>query len=165
MNDKTVQTSFAHDHDRLDLLLERYRRLKNSDFPQAKQAFREFKFGLQRHIIWEESILFPLFEGKTGMHDSGPTQVMRVEHRIIGQRLEALHDKVRRQDVASEFEEQDLMRALAAHNEKEESILYPAIDRLTTDEEKTAAFAAMDALPEEAYQNCCGGHHGTAPHG
>jgi iron-sulfur cluster repair protein YtfE (RIC family) len=95
MNDQTVQASFAEDHDRLDQLFETYRRLKRIDFAQAKQAFKEFKFGLQRHIIWEESVLFPLFEKKTGMRDVGPTAVMRAEHREIGRRLEALHDKDR----------------------------------------------------------------------
>ncbi len=162
MNEPAVQTSFAHDHDRLDQLLESYRRLKRADFPVAKQAFREFKFGLQRHIIWEETILFPLFEEKTGMRDHGPTVVMRAEHREIGRRLEALHDKVRRHDPDSDREEQGLLQALAAHNQKEENVLYPAIDRLATAEEKAAAFRKMEELPEEAYRTCCGGHAGHA---
>lgn len=159
MDQQTVQTSFAHDHDRLDQLLETYRKLKCDDFVQAKQAFREFKFGLQRHIIWEETVLFPLFEQKSGMHDRGPTAVMRVEHREIGRRLEALHDKVRRQDTDSEAEEKALIEALAAHNQKEENVLYPAIDGLTSAEEKATAFKTMEELPEDAYRTCCGGHH------
>lgn len=156
MNDLTVQAFFAHDHDRLDQLLETYRRLKRVDFVKAKQAFKEFKFDLQRHIIWEETILFPLFEEKTGMRDQGPTVVMRAEHREIGRRLEALHDKVRRQDVDSGPEEQSLLQALFAHNQKEENVLYPAIDRLSSAAEKAAAFKRMEELPEEAYQTCCG---------
>ena len=155
MNDQTVQASFAQDHDRLDQLLETYRRLKRVDFARAKQAFKEFKFGLQRHIIWEETVLFLLFEEKTGMRDSGPTVIMRAEHRNIGQCLEALHDKVRRQDVDSDDEEQMLIQALSAHNEKEENVLYPMIDRLSSEEERTAAFKTMQELPEEAYQVCC----------
>jgi iron-sulfur cluster repair protein YtfE (RIC family) len=162
MTDQTVQASFAEDHDRLDQLLETYRRLKRVDFAQAKQAFREFKFGLQRHIIWEETVLFPLFEKKTGMRDFGPTAVMRAEHREIGRRLEALHDKVRRQDVESDREEQSLLQALFAHNQKEENVLYPAIDRLSSEEERAAAFKTMEELPEEAYRTCCGGHAGRA---
>jgi iron-sulfur cluster repair protein YtfE (RIC family) len=156
MGDGTVQGAFAHDHDRLGELLATYGRWKRVDFANAKQAFKEFKFGLQRHIIWEESILFPLFEGKTGMRDHGPTVVMRAEHREIGRRLEALHEKVRRQEVDSGAEEQNLKEALLAHNQKEENILYPAIDRLASAEEKAAAFQKMEELPEEAYQTCCG---------
>ncbi len=165
MSNRTVQTSFAHDHDRLDQLLETYRRLKHVDFAQAKQAFREFKFGLQRHIIWEEAVLFPLFEEKTGMRDRGPTAVMRAEHREIGRCLEALHDKVRRQDVDSEPEEQALLQALFTHNQKEENVLYPAIDRLSSAEERAAAFKTMEELPEEAYRTCCGGEHRAVLHG
>lgn len=161
MNDQTVQVTFAHDHDRLDELLGTYRRLKHVDFTKAKQAFKEFKFGLQRHIIWEETVLFPLFEEKTGMRDHGPTVVMRAEHREIGRRLEALHDKVRRQDVNSEAEERSLIQALFAHNEKEENVLYPAIDRMSSLEERTAAFKKMEELPEETYRTCCG--HAAVP--
>jgi len=165
MNNQTVQTSFTHDHDRLDGFLETYRRLKLEDFATAKQAFREFKFGLQRHIIWEETVLFPLFEEKTGMRDHGPTVVMRSEHREIGRYLEALHEKVRQQDVDSDQEEQALIQALLLHNQKEENILYPAIDRLSSVEERAAAFKTMEDLPEEAYRTCCGGHHGSVHHG
>lgn len=156
MSEATVQASLAHDHDRLDQLLETYRQLKRVDFPSAKQAFREFKFGLQRHIISEETILFPLFESKCGLYDRGPTTIMRAEHREIGRRLEALHAKVRRQDVDSEREEEELLQALAAHNDKEENVLYPTLDRLTSAEEKATAFRKMDELPEEAYRTCCG---------
>jgi iron-sulfur cluster repair protein YtfE (RIC family) len=155
MNDRSVQDSFGHDHDRLDHLLETFRQLKRVDFARAKQSFKEFKFGLQRHIIWEETVLFPLFEQKAGMHDCGPTVVMRAEHREIGRRLEALHDKVRRQDVDSDDEEESLIEALSAHNQKEENVLYPAIDRLASKEEKEAAFRTMEGLPEEAYRYCC----------
>jgi len=155
MSESTVQVSLAHDHDRLDQLLERYRQLKRVDFAKAKQAFREFKFGLQRHIISEETIFFPLFEDKTGMREHGPTAVMRAEHREIGRRLEALHDKVRCQDMDSEREEEALLQALFAHNQKEENVLYPAIDRLSSAEEKADALRKMQDLPEEAYRHCC----------
>lgn len=156
MNEGTVQAPFAADHDRLDHLLETYRELKRVDFARAKEAFKEFKFGLQRHILWEENILFPLFEEKTGMRDRGPTVVMRAEHREIGKWLEALHDKVRARDVDSDREEEVLFETLFAHNHKEENVLYPAIDRLLSEEETAAVFRKMEELPEEAYRTCCG---------
>jgi regulator of cell morphogenesis and NO signaling len=156
MSETTVQLSLAQDHDRLDQLLDTYRRLKRKDFAAAKQAFREFKFGLQKHIIFEETVLFPLFEDKSGMRGYGPTVVMRAEHRQIGALLEALHDKVRRQDVESEREEEELRQALFLHNQKEENVLYPTLDRLTTEEERAKAFQKFQTLPEEAYRTCCG---------
>jgi predicted XRE-type DNA-binding protein len=54
----TITAFFEHDHDRLDELFETFQQLKRSDFPKAKDAFKEFKFGLQRHIVWEEDLLF-----------------------------------------------------------------------------------------------------------
>jgi hemerythrin superfamily protein len=66
--------------------------------------------------------------------------------------------------VNSDEEEEALLQALLAHNRKEENILYPAIDRLTSEEEKAAAFQAMADLPEGAYRTCCGGKHNAAAH-
>ena len=151
-----MQAPFAEDHDRLDGLLETYRRLKRMDFPRAKATFKEFKTGLQRHIVWEEQILFPLFERKTGMAQGGPTAVMRTEHRLIGDRLEAIHQKVRAQDPESDGEDVALLEVLSSHNQKEENVLYPALDRLLSAEELATAFAAMAKVPEEAYRTCCG---------
>jgi regulator of cell morphogenesis and NO signaling len=156
---QSISALFAEDRDRLDGLLARFREKKFDNYAEAKPFFREFKFGLQRHIVWEESILFPLFEEKTGLYGAGPTEVMRAEHRRIGACLEALHEKVRRQDPESEAEEAALLGALEAHNQKEEMVLYPMLDRLLSDAEKQEVREAMARVPEEAYRTCCGGHH------
>jgi iron-sulfur cluster repair protein YtfE (RIC family) len=153
---KSISAAFAEDHDRLDRLFFEYCQSKNTDHAAAKYAFVEFKFGLQRHIVWEESILFPRFEDKTGMHDVGPTAVMRAEHRRIADCLEAIHKLVQQHNPNSEREEQALLDALAAHNHKEEQVLYPALDRMLSDEEKSAVFAEMADTPESAYKVCCG---------
>lgn len=157
----TIREAFADDHDRLETLLGQFQRHKRSDFPQAREAFKAFKQELRRHIIWEEQILFPLFEQKTGMYSSGPTEVMRQEHRLIGEQLENIHDKVRQADPDSDAAEQRLVELLSAHNQKEEMILYPALDRLLSEAEKASAFERMQSLPEEAYRSCCG-HHQAA---
>lgn len=155
MNSTTISQYFETDHDRLDELFKAFQECKRTDFFKAKEYFVAFKFGLQRHIVWEEEILFPLFEKKTGMKGFGPTQVMRIEHRQIAVNLEALHKKVQMRDVESEAEEQALLALLGSHNEKEEKILYPAIDGVAGNEEVEAVFAAMKAIPEERYALCC----------
>ena len=151
-----VQTSFAADHDRLDELFVQFQKIKRSDYAKAREFFKQFKFGLQRHIVWEESILFPLFEKKTGLFQTGPTEVMRQEHRHVGELLEAVHQKVQQQDPNSDTEERALLEALAVHNQKEERVLYPMLDRLTSEEERAEAFEAMERVPEDAYKVCCG---------
>ena len=155
---KTISEFYEQDHDRLDELFKTFQKMKRSDFPKAKEAFKAFKFGLQRHIVWEEDVLFPLWEEKTGMSEGGPTFVMRAEHRQIGQQLEAVHDKVGDQNPDSDQEEQALLDLLGSHNMKEERVLYPAIDQLTSAEERKIVFRNMKNIPEERYKLCCGQH-------
>src|SRR5574341_1194166 len=81
----------AQDHDRLDDIFKNFRTVKNEDLKKAKPLFHDFKIGLQKHIVWEEEILFPIFEKKTGMYETGPTAVMRMEHRQIKDFLEKIH--------------------------------------------------------------------------
>jgi regulator of cell morphogenesis and NO signaling len=154
----TITGFFEQDHDRLDELFKTFQQSKRSDFPKAKEAFKEFKFGLQRHIVWEEDLLFPIWEQKTGMSDSGPTPVMRNEHRRIGQQLEAIHQKVADLNPDCDQEEQALLDLLGSHNRKEERALYPAIDKVTSPEERETVFRSMKNIPEERYKLCCGQH-------
>lgn len=155
MQETSIKKYFGDDHKYLDELFINFRKYKHQDFSKAKEFFKDFKMRLQRHIVWEEQILFPAFEKKTGMAQSGPTQVMRIEHKQIGECLELLHKKVRTQDTNSDKEEEMLLSVLSNHNLKEENILYPTIDSMITDEERAEIFNQMNKLPEESYKKCC----------
>lgn len=150
-----ISAFFEQDHDRLDALFTSYQSLKRSDYNKAREAFKEFKFGLQRHIVWEEDLLFPLWEEKTGMSEGGPTFVMRAEHRQIGGQLEVIHQKVAEENPDTDQEEQTLLALLGSHNMKEERVLYPALDQVTTSEERAAVYRAMKQIPEDRYRVCC----------
>ena len=152
----TITAFYEQDHDRLDELFKTFQQLKQSDFAKAKESFKEFKVGLQRHIVWEEDILFPLWEKETGITEGGATSVMRTEHRQIGQHLEAIHQKVADQNPDSDQEEQGLLNLLGSHNMKEERVLYPGIDRVTSAGERETVFQSMKNIPEERYKLCCG---------
>jgi iron-sulfur cluster repair protein YtfE (RIC family) len=156
MGEKKITAFYEQDHDRLDELFKTFQVLKRSDVAKAKEAFNAFKVGLQRHIVWEEDLLFPLWEEKTGMSDSGPTPVMRNEHRQIGKQLEAIHQKLERQDLDTDQEEQVLLDLLGSHNRKEERALYPAIDNVSSPSEQEAVFRNMETIPEHRYNACCG---------
>ena len=62
---KTITDFMEQDHDRLDGLFKDFQSAKAGDPAKAKALFSEFKRSLQRHIIWEEEILFPRFERRT----------------------------------------------------------------------------------------------------
>jgi len=155
---RTITAFYEQDHDRLDELFKTFQQLKRSDFPKADEAFKEFKFGLQRHIVWEEDVLFPLWEKETGMSEGGATSVMRAEHRQIGQHLEAIQRKVTEQNPDSDQEEQALLNLLGSHNMKEERVLYPGIDRVTSAGERETVFQNMKNISEERYKLACGQH-------
>ena len=109
-------------------------------------------------MVWEEEVLFPLWEKKTGMTEGGPTFVMRQEHREIGACMDALHRKVQAQNPESDQEEQALVDLLERHNMTEEQVLYPAIDRATSEDEREAVFQALNKIPEGRYKDWCGPH-------
>ncbi len=159
MAEEKISVTFERDHDRLDALFTTFQEQKRKDFVKAKEAFVTFKFGLQRHIVWEEDVLFPKWEENSGMAEGGPTQVMRTEHRMIGDCLEAIHQKVQAQDPESDQDEQRLLDILKSHNMKEERILYPSIDQVISDQERTELYRAMEDIPEERYRTCCGSGH------
>jgi iron-sulfur cluster repair protein YtfE (RIC family) len=155
---ESITAHFGADHDRLDGLFTEFQSLKRKDPAAAKEKFKGFLKGLTRHIVWEEDVLFPLFEKRTGMTDSGPTAVMRLEHRQIKVHLDAIHDKVRVADPESDAAEAALLQVLKEHNMKEERILYPAIDNGLDSGGLVSVQEAMDAIPEERYACCCHAH-------
>ncbi len=154
MSAPSINDFLTEDHDRLDGLLETFQEWRGKDSARAKDSLTQFTVGLLRHLRWEESILFPLFEQKTGQ--TGLTNTLRGEHDEIRHWLGALGQKVEENDAACDHEEKMLVEELGGHNAREEYALYPELDRLLTDEEKTTAFEAMAAVPERNGQERTG---------
>jgi uncharacterized protein (DUF2249 family) len=127
------------DHARLDKILVRHgEAVKEGRWDEALSHFSEFDLGLRRHIAVEEEVLFPVFEGKTGMRDAGPTMVMRMDHEEIKKILERVLASTRDQDPAAVKEStQALLSFLGDHNMKEEHVLYPELDACVNDTERS----------------------------
>ena len=142
MNNTSIAEHYSRDHDRLDELFRQYHSLKPTDRTRAIQCFREFKTGLEQHIAWEEELLFPPFENKTG-ESCGPTQVMRWEHREIRKYLDTIAEKQAQDCYDTQAEELGLQTVLGQHNQKEENIFYPRIDQFTDAAERAGIFARM----------------------
>ncbi len=135
------------DHDRLDNKIKKYSTEKLVDIERAESIFLSFKSELERHIIWEEDILFPVFERKTGIKDGGPTSVMRIEHIEIKKYLQEIKRKLHVKKIQDPCKEEvALFKVLESHNQKEENILYPEIDNLTSEQEKEQMIKQMSAI-------------------
>ena len=142
----TILEFMSVDHDRLDNKIRMYSKEKLVDIERAESIFLFFKSELERHIIWEEDILFPVFERKTGIKDGGPTSVMRMEHIQIKNHLQEIKKKIHAKKIQNLFKEEvALFKLLESHNQKEENILYPGIDNLTSEREKELLIKQMSA--------------------
>jgi iron-sulfur cluster repair protein YtfE (RIC family) len=132
------------DHDRLDNKIKMYSAEKLTDIERAENIFLFFKSELERHIVWEEDILFPVFERKTDIKNGGPTSVMRMEHVQIKNHLQEIKRKLHAKKIQDPCKEEvALFKLLKLHNQKEENILYPGIDNLTNEQEKEQIIKQM----------------------
>lgn len=155
----------SRDHDRLDTIFADFR--NKSDRGEAKQLFSQFESGLRAHIAWEEEILFPPFEERIGLRDSGPTAVMRAEH----QRMKELLQSIRRgidggrkvymrvpetghmqsitikDGTGVEASANDLQDVLLTHKHKEEQILYVWLERTLAEGERSVLLGRIQSPP------------------
>lgn len=129
---RSVTSYLQADHRRLDAIIPAVERLADaSSFAEAQARFAEFACGLGWHIDVEEQVLFPFFEAKTGM-TRGPTTVMREEHKDIHERMKRVTAALGENSLAGMRDALgELTTILAAHNMKEERMLYPMTDRAT----------------------------------
>ncbi|MBI4564146.1 MAG: DUF2249 domain-containing protein [Planctomycetes bacterium] len=138
-----IEAAFGRDHDEIDLLLGYLRQDLQSVIGDKKRSagslgrqFDEFDGRLERHIRWEEEILFPAAEVLQPFLAQGPGRVMRMEHEEI-RRLKAevgrcLHTKEASAAAVERTREalEALVSLLTDHNHKEESIYYPASEQV-----------------------------------
>lgn len=159
---RNVTEFLGRDHDGLDAIFAEARRLADGGAcAEARATFQEFAHGLIRHIAAEENALFPAFENATGMQ-SGPTMVMRVEHRQIGGLLEDATAAIAAND-AGRFAKKaaELQVVLAGHNEKEEGILYATMDLCLAGERERDEFVhVLQAQSALSGCGCCSSGHG-----
>lgn len=104
---------------------------------------------LRRHIYLEEEFLFPPLRA-AGL--VGPVLVMVREHARMWASLDALEDELASGGAGGTVPElcRDLMTKLAAHNPKEEQILYPQADSVLTGPASTELRTFLDSgrMPE-----------------
>ena len=143
---REVAEALEWDHDRLDALEgSAFERFALGDTPGARACWDEFSVGLRRHIRFEEEILFPTFEEKLDISGAtGPTGVMRAEHREIERLIEAIARALEGQG-APLLLRSDLKELLGQHNLKEEHVLYPGTDQCLDPEERDALVARIQA--------------------
>jgi regulator of cell morphogenesis and NO signaling len=145
---RSVNEALSWDHDRLDALEARaFAARAKGDLDEAKAIYAVFAHGLRRHIRFEEEILFPEFETRAGFSpESGPTAVMRDEHREILRCLDRIEAGIGDKGASVDSSRHSLHTVLGNHNLKEENIVYPLTDQALTAFERDALVARMQAI-------------------
>lgn len=138
---ETISGFFEKDHDEIDAILAR------ADFRDAAAALpilKEFDYRLERHIIWEETVLFPAAARAEPALAQGPIPVMLHEHIAIRAAKARALECLRKGDgLCALTRIQEMLVILAAHNAKEESVLYPSCDRLIPKQEAQSMLALL----------------------
>ena len=81
-----ISAFFENDHREIDAILER----TAFDSPNAIVDFSEFDARLERHIRWEEELLFPAVAAKAPPLEMGPIRVMKMRILPISSTIVAL---------------------------------------------------------------------------
>ncbi len=137
-----VTQFFSVDHERLDFLFRMYRKSKKENRYIATLLFEKFSDDLKQHINWEETLLFPAFDGSTKLTPSSPTYIMREEHKTIIKLLDKIRSSLI-QDVNSDVLESQLTEFLLQHNEQEEQVLYGKCDKAISEEKLLEIFLEL----------------------
>lgn len=115
------------------------------DLPLALQRLRVYRRELLAHMRPEEEILLPRYV-VGGVRPGGPLELFLGEHRKMLEfldRFEATLERLRsepgdlRRAIIALFDEQAMFKHLVEHHDlRERNILYPALDRVTTEAER-----------------------------
>src|SRR5689334_21018643 len=145
---KTIGTFLSDDHRRLDGLFNQFQRLLEQEAISAGETFSRFMGGLERHIEWEEELLFPQFEQRSGMAGVGPAAVMRSEHRCLKILIDRIQDRLRAGASLDGLDTQ-LFDALTVHNRREDKVFYAWLDGLLSEEEAGMLINGMKDMPDD----------------
>jgi regulator of cell morphogenesis and NO signaling len=134
MGIETVAEALEREHHEIDEGIETFTAAITGGTPDAQPLTRAVA-ALRRHIYLEEEFLFPPLRAAGLVM---PVFVMVREHGQMWKILDALDDELRDGTVRASVADllRDLQEELAAHNSKEEQILYPQTEQVLTVEAK-----------------------------
>jgi iron-sulfur cluster repair protein YtfE (RIC family) len=135
---KNVLKIMDKDHEQLENLFNRILSSLSGDYEKTDILFSEFKTVLQKHFQWEENILFPLFEERSGRAGEDTTFVLKNEHNQI---QNMFIEKIEKLITGKRFDEMKPMivgleEMLLMHRKMETDIFYPWFDVSLDIEEK-----------------------------
>lgn len=139
------------------LFLDHQLALLSQDLPAASAALKHYESNLRLHIEDEETALIPLYESRTENVPGGAVELFTGEHTKrtgfiteFHQTLAKLNGKSAPQlklDIIKLFDREAICKGLVEHHHaREENILFPWLDTVTSREERIARLAGCASL-------------------
>ncbi len=133
-------------HERLNELFQQHQEaLLEQDIVRARERLVAYERELLAHMHLEEDILLPVY-ARAGAIPGGPIELFLGEHRKMREFLERFRAALaeleayptdRRRGIIRLFDEQTMFKHLVEHHDlREQNILYPTLDRITTEAER-----------------------------
>lgn len=135
-----------HEHLNETLLLHQ-EALLALDLELAFARLKQFESELRAHMRIEEDLLLPVY-ARAGRIQGGPVEFYTGEHKRMLEFLQRFTEKLEqlmrnpknvKRGIIELFDEQAQFKQLMQHHDmREQSILYPTLDRVTSEEERRA---------------------------
>jgi iron-sulfur cluster repair protein YtfE (RIC family) len=139
---------FHKDHQRIRGIFDHYQDSLAKDKEHSPENLRTLKQSLHRHILWEDRLIFPIFEAESVAYLANSTKEVRREHGEILNLLSAMTKRLEQKGFSGP-EEAALETLLESHTFKEEHIIYPYIDQHVTRNEREMVFRNMRKIDAE----------------
>ncbi len=143
-------------HEQLnELFLQHQEALLQRDVATAQQRLRTYARELLAHMQVEEELLLPVYE-RAGRIPGGPVEFFTGEHQRMREflsRFAAALEELQENPAAPDrriirlFDEEAVYKHLAEHHDaRERNIFFPALDRVTTEDERAQLLAACRSV-------------------
>lgn len=121
--------------------------LLSLDVDRAVEILWEYEAKLLAHMKNEEELLLPIYQQRAGKIPGGPVELFLGEHKKMRLFLQEFHKAIvqmaaeeparLRRSVLALLDRQFMYKHLVEHHDlREKNILYPWLDRITSDEER-----------------------------
>lgn len=143
-------------HDELtELLLNHQEALLDRDIAEAARRLDAFETLLRPHMRYEDQVLLPVYK-RAGRVPGGPEELFTGEHRKLLEFIARIREllnlaaaapagRARNHAVAAIFDEEASFKNLLSHHDaRERNILYPKLDEVTSEAEKTQLLGLLN---------------------
>lgn len=151
---------FLRLHEKLnEMFLCHQETLLSADVNCAIGILRLYETKLLNHMQEEEQLLLPIYEARTDRIPGGPVELFLGEHKKMRGFISEFHEALcrmraegghrLRRSIIALMDRQFMHKHLVEHHDlREKNILYPWLDRITTEEERLALLKQCRGLEE-----------------